>query len=323
MKCISHLIAFNRPNANWWLPQLDAGCTAVNCNGLDQVSIRGRNIVCTNTTESYSIDLPTGATAQWTVNPANLVNLTVISPSTINITPIAPNVAGWLTINVEVSSGACNFQRSFSQQIWVGEMNPITMIDNKPIYDGCITFQETFSLLPNEAQAATSIRWFVTRNNTETEVLSAANRRSWNTAIRVLPGECEILTVRVVADNGCSQSTYTDTFDYCLPAGRPRCTPPIIGGKVIEPILSVFPNPTAHLLNVSVENLNSPIEQVIVRNSIGTVVLQTTTLDFTAEKTAVLSLATLPEGIYFLTVSLQDGQQLSQKVVVQRSGVAN
>jgi accessory gene regulator protein AgrB len=60
-----------------------------------------------------------------------------------------------------------------------------------------------------------------------------------------------------------------------------------------------------------------------VRNSIGTVVLQAATLDFTAEKTAVLSLATLPEGIYFLTITLQDRQQLSQKVVVQRSGVAN
>ena len=316
-------IAFNRPNANWWLPQLDAGCTTVNCNGLDQISIRGRNILCTNTTETYTIDLPTGATAQWTVSPSNLVNLTVVSSNIIRLTPIDATSRGWLTVSVEVSSNACNFQRTFSQEIWVGEMSPITTIDNNPLYDGCLTFQETFALLANEAQAATSIRWFVTRNNmSEVEVISAANQRRWNTAIRVLPGDTEKLTVRVVADNGCSQSSYTDVFEYSLPAGRPRCNPPV-GGRTIEPLLKLYPNPTAFLLNITIENLNSPIEQVVVRNSIGTVVLQTNSLNFTAEKTVELSLGNLPEGIYFLTVTLQDGQQLSQKVVVQRSGVAN
>ncbi len=98
---------------------------------------------------------------------------------------------------------------------------------------------------------------------------------------------------------------------------------PLCVFRVIPPSIKAYPNPTNNLLNVNIENLNSPIEQVVVRNSIGTVVLQTNNLNFTAEKTVELSLGNLPEGIYFLTVTLQDGQQLSQKVVVQRSGVAN
>ncbi len=320
-------ISFTGRNTEFMFRVMQNLPTPEDCNSFCNAftgSIVGSNNICNNP-EDYSVVASQPIAVNWFVtDPLNLVTFTVINPTTIRITR-NPNslIGGFITLNANMVVGLCTLPVLPSKRIWVGEMSPITTINNNPLFDGCLTFQETFSLLANEAQGATSIRWFVTRNGgNETEVTRAANQRSWNTAIRVMPGTTEIIMVRVVADNGCSQSSYTDIFEYSLPAGRPRCDAPV-GGRTIEPLLKLYPNPTAFLLNITIENLNSPIEQVLIRNGIGTVVLQTNSLKFTDDKTAVLSLDTLPEGIYFLTVTLQDGQQLSQKVVVQRNGVAN
>jgi hypothetical protein len=70
-------IAFNFNNATWWLNQLDTrGCNAVNCNGLDQLAIDGNNFACESPLSSYTINLPLGATSDWTLQPNNIATLT-------------------------------------------------------------------------------------------------------------------------------------------------------------------------------------------------------------------------------------------------------
>jgi hypothetical protein len=91
-------------------------------------------------------------------------------------------------------------------------------------------------------------------------MLSAANRRQLSFGVRVLPGTCENITVSVFADNGCSQSSFSENFEYCLDAGLPRCTPVDIGGRVTNLTFSVLPNPTSGNVVLSFENLYADLQ---------------------------------------------------------------
>jgi hypothetical protein len=93
--------------------------------------------------------------------------------------------------------------------------------------------------------------------------------------------------------------------------------------RLAAPSIKTYPNPTDDLLNIELINLNSPVQNIMLLNSLGNEVLREETISLDFENTSTLSLKNLPDGIYYLTLSLEDGRQFSQKVVLQKGKIAN
>jgi hypothetical protein len=282
------------------------------CLGLCQTTAAafssGNDVICTTGQETYQ----SGYTLQWgeTLEWLSSANLRLVTQSnttgTFEYVAGQPQGAAW--VRAVIRNRTTNCSRLLNQvDVWVG-------VPETPRLSGGV--QGCYFVITPNAGGATLFDWEVDNPNIAIGAYGsnsiAIHAADWVTL------NLKQITVTCRAFNACNKGMPLERIQTFNRPNFPLCV-----YRVASPTLKAYPNPTNNLLNIAVENLNSPIEQVVVRNSIGTVVLQTATLDFTAEKTAVLSLTTLPEGIYFLTVSLQDGQQLSQKVVVQRSGVAN
>jgi hypothetical protein len=320
---------FDARSAEWFFNIIENQPQTINVCNVNcplQLEMTVPNAICaTPARATLSVTQIPNVTYRWTWDNDNVGWVSGVGTSTL---VVASNGTynGWVNFTATVIGQGC-LNTSITRRVWVGAMTQITDIDNNPVYDQYITYQDTYSLRNDQAQGANIIRWFVSRNgNTPREVLAAANRRQLSFGVRVLPGTCENITVSVFADNGCSQSTFSENFEYCLDAGLPRCNPFDIGGRAINLTFSVFPNPTSGNVVLSFENLseNQPhstnnISTIFVSNSLGSKVLTINNPILTQNdnKTyTTLNLSNLPDGLYFVTVVFENGSVISQKVMV-------
>lgn len=108
--------------------------------------------------------------------------------------------------------------------------------------------------------------------------------------------------------------TYTDEFG-CINSDNTTvivatCTG--IGDNKTSDALQVYPNPTEGLMTISIDdNINQA--QLRVIDMLGKVVYEQAKLDINGSYKAKLDLSTLPQGVYFVTVS-GSGKNISKKV---------
>ena len=78
----------------------------------------------------------------------------------------------------------------------------------------------------------------------------------------------------------------------------------------IDPLISIYPNPTSESINLSSEHA---LEHFNLYNMSGEMILES---EINATET-VIDLSTLPRGLYFMKIQLKDGR-LSTKKVIKR-----
>lgn len=127
------------------------------------------------------------------------------------------------------------------------------------------------------------------------------------------------VTCMVTKPNECNRTvSISRTFNRPTFPTSPPCNM-----RLANPSIKTYPNPTDDLLNIELINLNSPVQNIMLINSLGNEVLREEKISLDFENTSTLSLKNLPDGIYYLTLSLEDGRQFSQKVVLQKGKIAN
>lgn len=74
--------------------------------------------------------------------------------------------------------------------------------------------------------------------------------------------------------------------------------------------LEVYPNPATR--EVSIVNSSQQIQELIVQNSLGEVVLE----NYPTSNEAKINVEGLPKGVYYLTAILEDRKRLNKKIIV-------
>lgn len=275
-------------------------------------SITGPLVVCSPNT-SYSIqNLPTGATASWSVSPSSLVSNASDSGTTANLTRATGTSSGVATLTFNIT-GPCGPLPPITKQIQIGYVNSSESTVSASCNIGTLCYVcpgNTYVFTANPPlghQSTYSYQWTKPANWT------IINQSANNITLYVPQYDPEFFPpVRFRVNNGCGWSNYTGLTvapDY-------NCGSGYYG-------YSIYPNPTSDILTVEPElkdffksmkdSLETEPFTVTVFDENGQ---QMETVKSEGEKVQ-LSLRNLKRGFYFIHIYNKDGM-IREKIKLEK-----
>jgi len=274
-------ISYTQASADWILAQQGA---TTNCNKIckNSLYLNGASQLCAPGT--YSINLPPGATATWSVTPPGIANIT---PASLDNSAIQLSRAGFENgnINLKVAiKNACNSNTvELSKTLYVGtpavqQINPVGAVGKDLVPQSVYPFF-TLPNLPPLGSGITDYQWEVIAggqvvNNTQ----NSHNGHIRTDALGTGQNEKNI-TVRF-RWKGCEWSSWVYYYGKIV---RNLGTPPVS-------FFSVYPNPASEEITVMqrsassqafriseegvTEQQNKPVQWIRITDMLGNVQIQ-------------------------------------------------
>lgn len=199
----------------------------------------------------------------------------------------------------------------------------VNVTDPRPASPGALTFSATCnSITTNWSAAPGAIGYFVRIKNMITNSISA-NVYTTNTSY-TKSGLSSNFSYEVwVVPVGCNNLRGSDSYHYsvqtCSGSSNlmsTRYQTPDLSADIIEPVLSIYPNPNNGFFTFSMSNTDDESRVLEVLNSIGQVVYTQSVKSENGELTLEVKLEeALPEGTYLVKVTHSDGSHSIQKFI--------
>jgi len=267
-------------------------CTS-ECNPYPVVPITGPNIICPNSSATFTVVPPFGGVTGWTASPAGLVTFTTPTAGATSVTLIPASAAtGLVTLTAQISNG-CYSTTTAPLRVAVGA--GFLVVDNNLSPEQCAESSTSFAITANYG-AQGPFTWQVS------EGVISSGQGSDQITVTSLPYQQYTLSASVTSPATCPGAGSVDgngQHNYVIGQGTLSCSfraaaPPA------KPTAALYPNPARETVDVHVDNA-SAAQPVTVRlfDSYGQLRAEQTS---TAAATVRLKTDQLPTGLYFVHI---------------------
>jgi hypothetical protein len=254
-------------------------------------SVSGPTAGVCRTTQSYTAATAVGATSYTWVAPAGATITSGQGAATVSVSYSNSFSNGVLTVT---PGNTCGNGSSYAASVASVPSQPGTISGPSSV---CRSQSNVFySIAP--IPGATSYTWLVP---SKTKILSGQGTTTLKVKFGTIAGN-----ITVKANNACGSGPL-QTLAISMPC---RSADEEIAGQAN---LTYYPNPARHVLNMETTNLALPADLKIV-NMMG----QTVYSEQLIQESITADITKLPAGLYLITVTSNNGEQLIKKMVVEQ-----
>lgn len=265
-------------------------------------SITGPSTICSSGSYVFTmVNAPPGATINWSVSPANLVNPSTGTGTTFSTNAVNGSASGAITVTATVS-GVCGVVAS-KPAVWVGKPGfSNTTVDDNTYYIG-----SCHGVCPGYHWAEMTVQGITPENLTWTLTPGGTVNWQWEPSnsqivFEVIPFYTTFPFYFTPGPNACGQSS----FQFCFISG-PNCQS-----------FALYPNPVGDELIISRANAGEEVDDMI-ESEISLYSSSMEKLYSVRSTNSIVKIPVLnyPEGQYYLQISNKEGI-IKEQILIKR-----